>query len=78
MKNSNSKHEYAEVTSNDVIYDGEHHEMTLNYKFLTDIINNVSSKELIVNIVKSSVEIELNDNEKDCGELKYIIMLIRL
>jgi DNA polymerase III sliding clamp (beta) subunit (PCNA family) len=52
--------------------------MTLNYKFLTDIINNVSSKELIVNIVKSSVEIELNDNEKDCGELKYIIMLIRL
>jgi DNA polymerase-3 subunit beta len=78
LKNSNSKHEYAEVTSNDVIYDGEHHEMTLNYKFLTDIINNVSSKELIVNIVKSSVEIELKDNEKDCGELKYIIMLIRL
>lgn len=78
LKNVTNGHECAEVTSNDVIYDGEYHEMTLNYKFLNDILNNVSSKEVIINIAKASIEIELSNDGSECGELKFIIMLVKL
>ena len=78
LRNSNKNHESAEVTSQEVNYDGDYREMSLNHKYITEILNIIASNELKIGIAKNMIQIDLGEEDNQNGILKFIVMLVKL